>query len=129
MSQAFILGAGLGTRLRALTESLPKPLIPVYQKPLITYAFDHLIDVGIDQFMINTHHCPDEYGTAFPDASYRGASLAFRNEADLLETAGGIANIADWRRGTSPSSSTTATFSPTCRFSRCSTHTPRRETW
>ena len=94
--QAFILGAGLGTRLKALTESLPKPLIPVYQKPLITYAFDHLIEVGIDQFMINTHHCPDQYTQAFPDAEYRGASLAFRNEDVLLETAGGIANIADW---------------------------------
>jgi mannose-1-phosphate guanylyltransferase/mannose-1-phosphate guanylyltransferase/phosphomannomutase len=96
VTQAFILGAGLGTRLKALTESLPKPLIPVYQKPLITYAFDHLIEVGIDQFMINTHHCPDEYTTAFPDSTYRGASLAFRNEVELLETAGGIANIADW---------------------------------
>lgn len=94
--QAFILGAGLGTRLKALTESLPKPLIPVYQKPLITYAFDHLIDVGIDQFMINTHHCPEAYTSAFPESRYRGATLQFRHEADLLETAGGIANIADW---------------------------------
>lgn len=96
VKQAFILGAGLGTRLKALTESLPKPLIPVYQKPLITYAFDHLIEVGFERFMINTHHCPEQYANAFPDATYRGASLEFRHEAELLETAGGIANIADW---------------------------------
>ena len=99
VNQAFILGAGLGTRLKALTKSLPKPLIPVYQKPLITYAFDHLIDVGFERFMINTHHCPEEYSTAFPDGTYRGASLDFRHEAELLETAGGIANIADWLPG------------------------------
>ena len=96
VKQAFILGAGLGTRLKALTEALPKPLIPVYQKPLITYAFDHLIDVGFERFMINTHHCPEKYTSAFADAKYRGASLEFRHEAELLETAGGIANIADW---------------------------------
>jgi len=96
VKQAFILGAGLGTRLKALTESLPKPLIPVYQKPLITYAFDHLIDVGFERFMINTHHCPGEYANSFPDGTYRDASLDFRHEAELLETAGGIANIADW---------------------------------
>lgn len=96
VTKAFLLGAGLGTRLKALTESLPKPLIPVYQKPLISYAFDHLIGVGVENFMINTHHCPEEYATAFPDGSYRGKSLDFRHEAELLETAGGINNIADW---------------------------------
>ena len=96
MKQAFILGAGLGTRLKALTESLPKPLIPVYQKPLITYAFDHLIGLGMDRFMVNTHHCPEAYDAAFANGSYRGAALNFRNEEALLETAGGIANIADW---------------------------------
>ncbi|MDQ6625818.1 MAG: sugar phosphate nucleotidyltransferase, partial [Verrucomicrobiota bacterium] len=41
ITQAFVLGAGLGTRLRPLTEDLPKPLVPIFQKPLITFAFDH----------------------------------------------------------------------------------------
>ena len=96
MTQAFLLGAGLGSRLKSLTEFLPKPLIPVHQKPLLTYAFDHLIDAGVGRFMINTHHCPEEYDQAFPDSQYRGAELQFRHEEVLLETAGGIANIADW---------------------------------
>src|SRR4051812_48139043 len=46
ITQAFVLGAGLGMRLRPLTEELPKPLIPIFQKPLITFVLDHLISVG-----------------------------------------------------------------------------------
>ena len=52
ISQAFVLAAGLGTRLRPLTEELPKPLIPIFQKPLITFVLDHLLGVGIESFVI-----------------------------------------------------------------------------
>ncbi len=95
--KAFILGAGLGTRLRPLTENLPKPLVPVCNRPLITYAFDHLIsDLDVGDFIVNTHHCPDEYGKAFPEGRYRDRDLQFRHEPVLLDTAGGIDNIRDW---------------------------------
>lgn len=90
-----MLGAGLGTRLKKLTEHLPKPLIPVQQKPLLTYAFDHLLDAGFSSFVVNTHHRPEAYDAAFPDRVYRDAPLAFREETVLLETAGGIANVRD----------------------------------
>lgn len=97
MMKAFILGAGLGTRLRPLTERLPKPLVPVANRPLITYAFDHLIDeLGVSEFIVNTHHCPEAYGAEFPEGLYRDASLEFRHESVLLDTAGGIDNIRDW---------------------------------
>ena len=56
MNKAFVLGAGLGTRLKKLTENIPKPMIPVFGKPLIEFAFDHLIDAGFGQFIVNTHH-------------------------------------------------------------------------
>ncbi len=95
--KAFILGAGLGTRLRPLTETLPKPLVPVWNRPLITYALDHLIaDLGIEAFAINTHHCPDAYDVAFPGSVYRERPLLFRHEPILLDTAGGIDNLRDW---------------------------------
>ncbi len=94
MDKAFILGAGLGTRLRPLTDHLPKPLIPVFHRPLITYAFDHLLQAGVQEFIINTHHLPAKYATAFPDSRYRETPLTFCHEPVLLETAGGIANIA-----------------------------------
>ena len=96
VKKAFVLGAGKGTRLKTLTATLPKPLIPIHQKPLIAYAFDHLIASGFDCFMINTHHLPGTFSPAFPDETYRDRKLTFRYEPQLLETGGGIANIADW---------------------------------
>ncbi len=94
--KAFVLAAGLGTRLRPLTDQLPKPLIPVGRKPLITFAFDHLIaDAGVQEFIVNTHHLAEAFAGAFPEAQYRGRPLRFRHEPTLLDTGGGIKNIAD----------------------------------
>lgn len=96
MQKAFVLGAGLGERLRPLTEQLPKPLIPFFHQPLITRAFDHLKAVGVREFVVNTHHLPEAYAAAFPDGNYGGLPIAFRHEAPVrLETAGGIANVRD----------------------------------
>lgn len=96
MNQAFVLGAGLGERLRPLTEQLPKPLIPVFHRPLITHAFDHLLEAGVQRLVVNTHHLPAEYEKAFPDQNYHSVPIAFRHESPLrLETAGGIANVRD----------------------------------
>lgn len=92
---AFILGAGLGTRLRPLTERCPKPLLPVRGRPMITYAMDHLAQAGIDRFIINTHHSPDSYNEVFPDGQWKGAPIHFRHEPILLDTAGGLKNIED----------------------------------
>jgi mannose-1-phosphate guanylyltransferase len=92
---AFILGAGLGMRLRPLTERWPKPLLPVAGRPIITYAMDHLLTVGVDRFIVNTHHCPDAYLEAFPDRLYRGIPIILRHEQVLLDTAGGLKNIED----------------------------------
>lgn len=97
--QAFILGAGLGTRLRPLTDELPKPLIPLWNKPLISYALDHVMaDLGVSEFMVNTHHLPECYDRAFPDGKYGGSQLSFRKEPVLLDTGGGIENVRDWLR-------------------------------
>jgi NDP-sugar pyrophosphorylase family protein len=93
---AFVLGAGLGTRLKLLTARRPKPLIPVVNKPLITYAFDHLLGVGVERFVINSHWRSEAYARTFPEPVYRGAPLTFRDEQpEVLETAGGIWNVRD----------------------------------
>jgi NDP-sugar pyrophosphorylase family protein len=98
--QAFVLGAGLGTRLRPLTEHCPKPLIPVANRPLLAYAFDHLLGVGVERFVVNTHWRADVFSRAFPEPQYRGAPIVFREETpEVLETAGGIKNVEDLLRG------------------------------
>jgi mannose-1-phosphate guanylyltransferase len=91
--KAFVLGAGLGTRLRPLTNLLPKPLLPIFGKPLITFAFDHLRHAGVEKLVVNTHHLPQRFVEHFPGNDYCGASLALVHELELLETGGGIKNI------------------------------------
>ena len=77
--KAFVLGAGLGIRLRPLTNLVPKPLLPIFGKPLITFALDHLRQAGIEKFWVNSHHLPEKFSAQFPaerisrDASRTGA--------------------------------------------------------
>jgi len=92
---AFILAAGLGTRLRPLTERLPKPLLEIGGRPIITYVMDHLLKIGVDRFIVNTHHCSEVYSQKFPDRRWRGVPITFRHEPALLDTAGGLKNIED----------------------------------
>jgi mannose-1-phosphate guanylyltransferase len=88
---AFVLGAGLGTRLRPLTSRRPKPLVPVAGRPLITHAFDHLLALGVEQFIVNTHWCAERYDEFFPDRRWRSRPITFVHEfPEVLETAGGI---------------------------------------
>jgi mannose-1-phosphate guanylyltransferase len=89
---AFVLGAGLGKRLRPLTDSRPKPLIPIFNKPLITFALDHLIAAGVERFVINTHHLAEQFDVAFASGEYRGRPVKLVFEPVLLETGGGIKN-------------------------------------
>lgn len=100
---AFVLGAGLGTRLRPLTNTLPKPLVPIFNKPLATFAFDHLAAAGIERFVVNTHHRPEAYtrilGGTGERTEYHGLEVRFRHEPVLLETGGGIRNARDLIRG------------------------------
>ena len=91
----FILGAGLGMRLRPLTERCPKPLLEIGGRPIITYAMDHLRSVGVDRFIVNTHHCPEVYSEKFSDRQWRSVPITFRHEPVLLDTAGGLKNIED----------------------------------
>jgi len=94
IEKAFILGAGLGTRLRPLTDSLPKPLVPLFHEPMVHFALRHCLSAGISEFAINTHHLPEAWDECFPDAQFEGAGIHFFHENILLETGGGIKNIA-----------------------------------
>jgi NDP-sugar pyrophosphorylase family protein len=92
---AFVLGAGLGTRLRPLTEECPKPLLPVRDRPMVEYVFEKLAVGGIRRFIVNTHHAAERWQRQFPDHQWQGIPIVFRHEPVLLGTAGGLKNIED----------------------------------
>ncbi len=93
MKQAFILGAGLGTRLQPLTRRVPKPLVPLFHEPLAQWTVRACEKVGIHRFAINTHHLPEvwkDFQIGEPN------DVTFFHEPVLLETGGGLKNIASW---------------------------------
>ena len=91
MTKAFILGAGLGNRLRPLTDRLPKPLVPLFHRPLAEWAMAACSRAGIQRFAINTHHLPEAW-----NGFGAGNEVTFFHEPILLETGGGLKNIATW---------------------------------
>ena len=91
---AFILGAGLGTRLRPLTEHCPKPLLPIAGRPMVLQAMEKLRAAGTRRFIINTHHCPEVWAQTFPEGKFGEAEVKLVHEPVILETGGGLANIA-----------------------------------
>ncbi len=97
--QAFILGAGLGTRLRPLSDRLPKPLVPLFHRPLAAWTMDACMRAGIRRFAINTHHLPEAWNAFAAMPEYRGNDITFFHEPVLLETGGGLKNIAAWIGG------------------------------
>ncbi len=100
--QAFILGAGLGTRLAPLTHILPKPLMPIFQKPLIQHTMDAFITAGIREFIINTSALELMWDKAFPypDPEYRGCPVTFSHEEEPLDSGGGVKKILPlWSKG------------------------------
>jgi NDP-sugar pyrophosphorylase family protein len=96
VTQAFILGAGLGTRLRPLTDRLPKPLVPLFHQPLAAWALAACARAGIRRFAINTHHLPEAWHDFAARPDNEGHDITLFHEPVLLETGGGLKNIAAW---------------------------------
>lgn len=96
VTQAFILGAGLGTRLRPLTDQLPKPLVPLFHRPLVEWAMSACSRAGIRRFAINTHHLPDAWNDFVSRPAFAESDVTLFHEPVLLETGGGLKNIASW---------------------------------
>jgi MurNAc alpha-1-phosphate uridylyltransferase len=90
--KAMIFAAGRGERMRPLTDTMPKPLVKVRGRPLITYHVLNLVRAGITDIVINHsflgHMIEEELG----DGSRYGARIAYSHEETPLETAGGIVN-------------------------------------
>ena len=88
--KAMILAAGRGSRLAALTEKTPKPLLPVHGKPLIERQIEQLKAAGLTDLVINLHHLGDQIVGALGDGTHLGVSISYSQEDSPLETGGGV---------------------------------------
>ncbi|MCE8004339.1 N-acetylmuramate alpha-1-phosphate uridylyltransferase MurU [Billgrantia ethanolica] len=88
--KAMILAAGLGKRMRPLTDHCPKPLLPVAGKPLIVHHLERLAAVGIDEVVINISYRAEQIISALDDGHQFGVRIAWSHETQPLETGGGI---------------------------------------
>lgn len=88
---AFILAAGLGTRLKELTSDRPKALVELNQKPLLEIVIDNLISQNFNHFVINIHHYGEKILDYFKTKKYENVSIEISDERDsLLDTGGAI---------------------------------------
>jgi MurNAc alpha-1-phosphate uridylyltransferase len=90
--KAMILAAGLGTRMRPLTDHCPKPLLPVAGKPLIVHHIEKLVALGISEIVINHAYLGYMIEQALGDGSQLGCRIQYSVEDEPLETGGGIFN-------------------------------------
>ncbi|MFH1259940.1 MAG: NDP-sugar synthase [Elusimicrobiota bacterium] len=88
--QAFVMAAGAGTRLRPLTHSIPKPMFPIANKPVMAYTMDLLKNVGITQVAINLFHHPAMIKNYFDKGRRWGMEIVYSEEDKLMGTAGGV---------------------------------------
>lgn len=98
--RGMIVAAGLGTRLRPLTEWLPKPALPVRGIPLIAYPLALMAAAGVREIVINVHHLPERLVHAAERFRPPNVSLEFSHERDLLHTGGAIRRVASFLRET-----------------------------
>ena len=88
--KAMIFAAGLGTRLKPITDTMPKALVPVCGQPLLYHVISKLVAAGYDDLVVNVHHFPDQI-IHYLHAHDFGAHIAVSDERDFLrETGGGI---------------------------------------
>lgn len=99
--KAFLLAAGMGTRLRPMTETCPKPLIDVAGKPLIVHHIEKLVAAGVVDIVINLYWLGNLIEQALGDGSQYGATIRYSYEEQLLETGGGLRH-AKYLLGTEP---------------------------
>ena len=103
--KAMILAAGKGTRVRPITHTIPKPLIPILQKPVMEFLLELLREHGFDQVMVNVSHLAEEIESYFRDGQRFGVHIGYSFEGrisdgnlvgEALGSAGGLRRIQDF---------------------------------
>jgi mannose-1-phosphate guanylyltransferase len=104
--KAMILAAGKGTRVRPITHTTPKPMIPILQKPVMEFLLELLRQHGFNQIMVNVSHLSEEIENYFRDGQRFGVQIAYSFEGriedgeligDALGSAGGLKRIQDFQ--------------------------------
>jgi MurNAc alpha-1-phosphate uridylyltransferase len=100
MTRALILAAGRGERMRPLTDTTPKPLLPVRGKPLIAWHLEALARAGVGEVVVNTAWLEEQFPAALGDGARWGLTIRYsmegRDHGGALETAGGIRKALPW---------------------------------
>ena len=103
--KAMILAAGKGTRVRPITYTIPKPLIPILEKPVMEFLLELLRQHGFDQIMVNVSHLANEIENYFRDGQKFGVQIAYSFEGRIVDgvlvgeaigSAGGMRRIQDF---------------------------------
>ena len=103
--KAMILAAGKGTRVRPLTYTVPKPMIPLIRKPVMESIIEHLASYGVTDFVVNTSHLGPVIENYFRDGDRFGVNIAYSFEGELIDgtihgkalgSAGGLKKIQDF---------------------------------
>ncbi len=94
--KAMILAAGLGTRLRPITYGMPKPMVPVLNRPVMEHAVRLVARHGFSEAIANLHWFPELIEGHFGDGAQLGVELTYSHEERLLGTAGGVRNAAGY---------------------------------
>jgi mannose-1-phosphate guanylyltransferase len=90
------MAAGLGTRLKPLTDAVPKPMVPVANRPIMEHILSLLARNDMRQVIANLHWYPETIRDRFGDGSGLGIELSYSHEKELLGTAGGVRNVRDF---------------------------------
>ncbi len=97
VKKAVVLAAGLGTRLRPMTDVRPKPLLPVWGQPMLERALDMLVSWGVEEIAVNAHHLADQveaYVKAYAAGS--GVKVFVSREERILGTGGALRPLRSW---------------------------------
>jgi len=97
--KAVLLAAGKGTRLRPLTDKMPKVMIPIAGKPILEHHIVHLAEAGIQEIFINLHHLPERITSHFENGKKWGVRIQYSFEPEILGTAGAVKKLEGELRG------------------------------
>ncbi len=99
LKKGMILAAGLGQRLKPITDHIPKPLVPILNRPNILYSIDFLRRHGIKEILINLFHLGDQIEKFLEDGRAYGVKVTYSKESVLLGTGGGVKAAESFFKG------------------------------